>query len=61
MEGVLDLRVSDGCHRAQRGNEKMLEGSMSLLLLPERSWQLLTYRVVLGPRFSRIYPRLLSL
>lgn len=56
VEGVLDLWVSDGCQRAQRVNENMLEGSISLLLLLESNWQLLTFRAVLGLRFMQGLP-----
>lgn len=51
VEGVLDLQVSDGCQQAQRVNESMLKGSVSLLLLLESNCQLLTFRAELGLRF----------
>lgn len=51
VEGVLDLQVSDGCQQAQRVNESMLKGSISLLLLLESNCQLLTFRAALGLRF----------
>lgn len=62
VEGVLDLQVTDGCQQAQRVNENMLEGSISLLLLLESNCQLLTFRAALGLRFmSDVYPHTLGL
>lgn len=56
VEGVLDLQVSDGCQQAQRVNESMLKGSISLLLLLESNCQLLTFRAALGLRFMLDLP-----
>lgn len=56
VEGVLGLQVSDGCRQAQRVNENMFKGSMSLLLLLKSNWQLLTFRVALGLKFTLNLP-----